>query len=308
MEESRTSAGDRAVERNRASSEIRLTPKKSGFLLRAWGSAVTKIPDIPYKGNLLADLYIPESFERPLPTIIWLHPGGWIAGDRRTGPDLARFIAERGFAIVSIDYRLSREAIFPAALEDVKAAIHWVRSVAGEYGFGTDRIGLWGASAGGHLAALAALSDPVLDIRAVVDCYGPTDLMKMGPTHCRPTSFESRFFGAPIDTVPDLVRQANPACYARPDAPPFLLLHGTEDTDVIPDQSVLLYEALAAVGADATLYLIDGLGHGFITDDFAANTTGRVRVRESRPGLPEHSADAPPVNFGIIETFFRRHL
>jgi dipeptidyl aminopeptidase/acylaminoacyl peptidase len=158
------------------------------------------------------------------------------------------------------------------------------------------------------LAALAALSDPELGVRAVVDCYGPTDFLQMGPTHCRATSFESRFLGAPIDTVPDRVRDANPANCARPDAPPFLILHGTQDADVIPDQSVLLFEALAEMQADATLYLIDGLGHGFITDDFAANTTGRVRVRESRPGLPEHSADAPPLNFGVIETFFRRHL
>ncbi|MDE3196907.1 MAG: alpha/beta hydrolase, partial [Acidobacteriota bacterium] len=230
------------------------------------------------------------------------------AGDRRTGPDLSRFIAERGFAMVSIDYRLSREAVFPAALEDVKAAVRWIRSVAGEYGLAADRIGLWGASAGGHLAALAALSDVSLGIRAVADCYGPTDFLQMGPTHLRATSYESRFLGAPLDSVPDLVRQANPANYASTDAPPTLILHGTDDADVVPEQSVLLYEALAAAGANATLCLIDGMGHGFITDDFAAATSGRVRIRESRPGMAEYSADGPPMNFGAIETFFRRHL
>lgn len=308
MEESGPSAGSGAVERDRAAAEIRLTPKSSGFLLRAWGSPVTKIHDLPYREGLLADLYIPDNFERPLPTIIWLHPGGWIAGNRKTAPDLSRFIAERGFAIVSIDYRLSRESIFPAALDDVISAISWVRSVADTYGLAPGRIGLWGASAGGHLAALAALSGPQPGIRAVVDCYGPSDFLRMGATHLRPSSYESRFLGSPIDTVPDLVRQANPATYARADAPPFLILHGMDDTEVFPEQSVLLYEALAAAGADATLCLIDGLAHGFITDDFAANTTGRVRIRECRPGLPEYSAEAPPLNFGVIETFFRKHL
>jgi len=308
MEKSRSAAGSGAVERDRPAAEIRLTPRSSGFLLRAWGSPVTKIRGVPYREGRLADLYIPDNFERPLPTIIWLHPGGWIAGDRETGPDLSRFIAERGFALVSVDYRLSREAIFPAALEDVTSAVHWVRSVAAEYGLAPGRIGLWGASAGGHLASLAALSDPHLGIRAVVDCYGPSDFLQMGATHLRPSSYESRFLGAPIDTVPDLVRKANPATYARADAPPFLILHGTDDTEVVPEQSILLYEALAAAGANATLCLIDGLAHGFVTDDFAANTTGRVRLRESRPGLPEFAADAPPLNFGVIETFFRKHL
>ena len=308
MEKSGSSAGNGAVERDRPAAEVRLTPKNSGFLLRAWGSPVTKIHNVPYRDRLLADFYIPDAFERPLPTIIWLHPGGWIAGDRKTGPDLSRFIAERGFAIVSVDYRLSREAIFPAALEDVTFAVHWVRSVAAEYGLAPGRIGLWGASAGGHLAALTALSDPQLGIRAVVDCYGPSNFLEMGASHLRSSSYESRFLGAPVDTVPDLVRKANPADYAHADAPPFLILHGAGDTEVIPEQSSLLYEALAATGADATLCLIDGLGHGFITDDFAANTTGRVRIRESRRGLPEYSADAPPLNFGVIETFFRKHL
>ena len=307
MEESGASAGRGAVERDRPAAEVRVT-KKSGFLLRAWGSPVTRIEGVAYRDGRLADLYIPDSFERPLPTIIWLHPGGWVAGDRKTGPDLARFIAERGFAIISVDYRLSREQVFPAALDDVKMAVRWAREVAPQYGLAPDRIGLWGASAGGHLAALAALSEPELQIRAVVDCYGPTDFLQMGATHLRATSYESRFLGAPIDTVPELVRQANPATYARKDAPPFLILHGTGDVDVIPEQSVLLYEALAALNADATLCLIDGLGHGFITDEFAANTTGRVRIRESRPGMAEYSADAPPLNFGVIETFFRKHL
>ncbi len=286
--------------------------RESAFLLRAWPSAVRRIADVGYAAPgghpLFADLYIPEEVRKRPPVILWLHPGGWIAGDRKTGPDLSRFLAQRGFAMVAVDYRLSRQAIFPAALEDVKNAIGWVRSVADNYGFDGDRIGLWGASAGGHLAALAALSDRSLRVRAVVDVYGPTDFLKMGPEHRSAKSFESRFLGAPIDTVPDLVKKANPIEYVTPGAPPFLILHGAEDVDVDCGQSVLLYEALAAAENDVTLCVLDGLGHGFLDDDFGQRPAGRVRLREARPGLEEFTGDAPPVGFGRVETFFRKWL
>jgi acetyl esterase/lipase len=289
-----------------------MTNRESGFLLRAWPSEVRRIEEVEYASPggrpLFADLYIPEGAQRRPPVIIWLHPGGWIAGDRKTGPDLSRFLAERGFAMVGIDYRLSREAIFPAALDDVKSAIRWVRSVGEEYGFDGDRIGLWGASAGGHLAALAALSDRSLGVRAVVDVYGPTDFLQMGPEHRSAKSFESRFLGAPIETVPELVRKANPVEYVSPGAPPFLILHGAEDAEVVCRQSVLLYEALAASGNDATLCVIEGLGHGFLENDFAERPTGRVRLRQARPGLDEFACDGPPVGYGAVGMFFRKWL
>ena len=145
-------------------------------------------------------------------------------------------------------------------------------------------------------------------MRAVVDAYGPTDFLKMGPEHRSPKSFESRFLGAPIDTVPELVKRANPVEYATPGAPPFLILHGAEDTDVVCGQSVLLYEALAAAGNDATLCVIEGLGHGFLENDFGERPAGRVRLREARPGLDEFVGDGPPVGYGTVETFFRKWL
>jgi len=273
---------------------------------------VQRIEDVEYAApggqRLFADLYIPEGARERPPVIVWLHPGGWIAGDRKTAPDLSRFLAERGFAMVSVDYRLSRQAIFPAALEDVKSAIAWVRSAGNAYGFDGDRIGLWGASAGGHLAALAALSDRSLGVRAVADVYGPTDFLKMGPEHRSAKSFESRFLGASIETAPELVRRANPAEYADPGAPPFLILHGTEDRDVECGQSVLLYETLAASGNNVTLCLIEGLGHGFLENDFGERPAGRVWLREARPGLEEFAGDGPPVGYGTLETFFRKWL
>src|ERR1700722_11837029 len=141
---------------------------------------------------LLADLYLPQNSENPPSVILWLHGGGWRLGDRKVGPDLSRHYAERGFALASIEYRPSSEVIFPTQVQDVKTAVRWLRSVAGQYGFKPERVGLWGSSSGGHLAALAAISEPgVFEegevehssyssvVQAVVVGYGPTDFLQM---------------------------------------------------------------------------------------------------------------------------------
>ncbi len=132
----------------------------------------------------LADIYLPTSAAAPIPVVIWLHGGGWRFGDRHLAPDLALFAQSSGLAVVSIDYRLSDEAKFPAPVEDVKTAVRWVRSVAPNFGFDQHHVGLWGSSAGAHLAACAALSqeqDFLGDehsgfssaVQGVVDGYGP---------------------------------------------------------------------------------------------------------------------------------------
>jgi acetyl esterase/lipase len=286
-------------------------PPLSPIILRGFPNRVTRINDLPYSSPsgtpLLADLYLPHEQEAPFPVILWLHAGGWIAGDRHRAPDLSRYFAQRGFAMASIDYRLSREALFPAALHDVIAAIHWLRTVSAKYHLDPQRIGLWGASAGAHLAALTVLSAPGTNVRAVVAAYPPTDFLQM-PKSVK--NYESRFLGAPVETVPELVRQANPATFAHPAAPPFLLLHSLADTEVPPLQSQLIYEALRAHDTDVTLSTIDGMEHNFLENDLDLNLTSAARhtLRRSRPGEPEFIADAPPLTFGTIETFFRRHL
>lgn len=292
---------------------------------------------------LLLDLYLPQGIERPLPVIIWLHGGGWRIGDRRLGPNLSRYFAERGFIMASIDYRLSAEAIFPAQIHDVKAAIRWLRMVADQYGIDGGRVGLWGSSAGGHLAALAGitgsgtLEDEHLanialsgDVQAVVDGYGPTDFfqqdehrdplgkpsddpesiqMPVGKRSADPDSFESLLLGAPIQTRPDLVQQANPITYVKHGTPPFLILHGLSDTAVPAHQSELLYNALAAGGNDATLCLITGLGHGFLNrNDFDKDPLRPVTVQRTRGSSTEQETKGPAVTFATIEAFFRKHL
>jgi acetyl esterase/lipase len=260
--------------------------------------------------ELLADVYLPEG-DGPAPVIIWLHGGGWRFGDRQLAPDLTRFFAARGFAMVSIDYRLSGAAIFPAALEDVKAAIRWVRDR-----FDAGRIGLWGSSAGGHLAALAALSENGV-VQAVVNGYGPVDFLQLeahrGPQReCSadaPDSFESRFMGFPIQSAPERVREASPLTYVRPSAPPMLILHGAADCVIPVRQSELLYEALAAADCDIALCLTEGLGHGFLNNSEFDTGNGRAaKVRRHIPGQGECVSDGPSARFSTIEEFFRKHL
>jgi acetyl esterase/lipase len=285
---------------------------------------VQRIDDVIYVhasgAPLLADVYLPAA-EPPLPVIVWLHGGGWRFGDRRLGPDLTRYYAERGFAMVSIDYRLSDVAIFPAPLDDVKAAVQWVRENAAQYGFDANNIGLWGSSAGGHLATLAALTG--VGVRAVVNGYGPVDFLRMdadrallpsgGP--CSPLvaddadSFESRLMGAPIQTCPERVREANPLTYVHGAAPPILILHGADDRAVPFQQSVLLYQALAEHDCDATLCVTSGLGHGFLNNNEFDRSDGRTAtVRQHIPGAGERTADCPTASFDMIEAFFRKHL
>jgi acetyl esterase/lipase len=140
--------------------------------------------------ELLLDLYLPSS-RRPAPAVVFLHGGGWRLGDRTMAPNLSRHFAVHGYVMVSIDYRPSSLALFPAQVHDVKAAVRWLRAQASEYAVDPDRIALWGSSAGGHLAAVAGLSGPgqlegggadrehSSDVAAIVNGYGPVDLLLM---------------------------------------------------------------------------------------------------------------------------------
>ncbi|WP_462409518.1 alpha/beta hydrolase fold domain-containing protein [Neobacillus sp. Marseille-QA0830] len=290
----------------------------------------------------LLDLYLPIGMDRPAPVIVWLHGGGWRVGDRKLAPDLRVRFAEHGFAMASIDYRLSSEAIFPAQLHDVKAAIRWLRSVADQYGLDSGHIGLWGSSAGGHLAALAGTTgagileglelgcaDFSSDVQAVVEGYGPIDFLQLDDPesneaavsidvesnlmgtierHSDPDSRESQLLGAPIFTVPEKVREANPITYIQEDAPPFLIMHGLSDTAIHAQQSVLLYEALIAKGNEATLCLIEGLGHAFFNKNDLDEQLFSVTLHSEKSGETVQIGQQEMRIFEYIKTFFRKHL
>lgn len=236
--------------------------------------------------KLHLDLYVPKVESRDekklLPVIVWVHGGGWKGGSKGNG-GRARGVETRGYALVDVEYRLSGESIFPAQIQDCKAAIRWVRANSKQYGLDPDRIGVMGSSAGGHLVAMLGTSDAKefetesnadysSRVQAVCDLWGPTDLLQMDDhrlpgarmTHNAADSPESLLVGGPIQTEPyrSLAVKANPITYIRGQKlPPFLIIHGEGDLLVPPHQSELLRDALVQNGSEVQLRLVKG-GHG----------------------------------------------
>jgi acetyl esterase/lipase len=252
------------------------------------GSGVTQ--------NLQLELLVPQGVSGPVPVVLWIHGGGWRTGSRLPVPTRASNLCASGYAVASVDYRLTTTALWPAQIQDVRGAVRWLRAHAAQYGLDVDRFGAWGDSAGGHLAAFLAFSGGVgtitvgsftldlegsigdsggnLDqssrVQAVVDWYGATDVLQM---HFYPTtvnhdgsgSDESKFLGGPIQDRAELAATANPVTYVDPDDPPLLIMHGTLDKLIPFNQSQLLVDAMKAAGAGgipARLYPVVGAGHG----------------------------------------------
>ena len=232
--------------------------------------------------DLLLDVYTPEKKpSKPMPVVVFVHGGGWKNGSKdRIARPLP--ILQHGYVLVSADYRLSGEAIFPAAIKDCKAAVRWVRANAATYRIDPDRLGVWGTSAGGHLVALLGTAWEVKEWdvaheenaaysskpAAVCNWFGPTDFLRMNDfegriDHDSSDSPESRFVGGPIQDHPHKARKANPITYVTPDDPPMLLMHGEKDLSVPYNQSELLHAALQKAGVESTLYQVAGTGHGF---------------------------------------------
>lgn len=240
------------------------------------------------------DIYLPHEGKGPFPVIIAIHGGGFTSCNKNreyTGTMLQGI--NYGYAVVTINYRLSDEAKFPAAINDVKAAIRFIKVNGSQYNLNPDKIALWGSSAGGNLASLAGTTggtnncyDTALgnadvpdNVIAVVDWYGPANFSVMDEQntasgisekvegvqiHNTDDSFGSKYFGQNISKVPDLCRQADPATYITSDCPYFLIQHGTLDPVIPVQQSIDLSNAIAkAAGQDkVTLTLFEGAGHG----------------------------------------------
>ncbi len=230
------------------------------------------------------------------PLVVWIHGGAWLFGDRRYLPETLRpdslfeALVAAGLAVATIDYRHSREAPFPAQLHDAKAAVRWLRAHADDLGVDTSRVGVWGESAGGHLAALVALTGdgaggasgldlegaagvvgPSTRVDVAVDWYGVNDLATMP----RPGSPPEIAATLPPDAqvppedvllagaAPGAREAASPVAHVGPHAPPFLLVHGTADGIVPPAQSQVLAERLTAAGGSVELALVDDADHVF---------------------------------------------
>lgn len=239
------------------------------------------------------DLILPPDAKGPTPVILWVHGGAWAAGNKNSIP--RNDFLEHGFALASVQYRLSGEAIFPAAIQDCKAAVRWLRAQAGKYHLDPERFGVWGASAGGHLVALLGTSGGVKEfevgehldqsskVQAVCDWFGPTDFLQMTAhskaagvpskiDHDSPRSPESRFIGGPILENKEKVARANPITYVDKKDPPFLILHGDQDPIVPLGQSKILEQALQKAGVEVTLLVQKGAGHGGVSFTSAENS------------------------------------
>ncbi|MCD2194710.1 alpha/beta hydrolase [Actinomycetospora endophytica] len=256
---------------------------RDGGLL-TWRAAEYAV--VPGFRPLLLDVVRPDSTAE-VPLVVFVHGGGWRTGSRSgMGPMFAGWepspfaeLAAAGFAVASVDYRLSGEASFPAPLDDVRAALSWLAEHREQFGL-TGRRALWGESAGGHLAALAALTGQ--DVTAVVDWYGPSDLTTVaadavatGRSITDPGAADSReslLLGGPATEHPDAARAASPVAHVHPGAPAFLLRHGTADRFVPTRQSQRLADALAGVGAEVRLTLVEGADHLWLGDPQAART------------------------------------
>jgi acetyl esterase/lipase len=233
--------------------------------------------------DLLLDIYLPEKGAAVLPVVVWVYGGAFRMGskdDPQTNG--ATWLVNQGYAVIAFNYRLSQTAKFPAQIHDCKAAVRWVRANASKYRLDGNRIAAWGASAGGHLAAMLGTSGGVAElegdlgnavqssrVQAVVDFFGPTDFLQMdamalagGMKHDPPDSPESELIGGPIQENKEKVARANPVTWVTRDAPPFLILHGERDPLVPAGQSAVLFEALRKAGVDVTFHKIAGAGHG----------------------------------------------
>jgi acetyl esterase/lipase len=228
------------------------------------------------------DIFLPKEGKN-LPLIIRIHGGAWLSGSKEGEwpGDYIRF----GYAVARINYRLSQHAIFPAQIEDCKAAVRYLRANAQKYNLDPNRFGVWGASAGGHLVALLGTTGDINEfdvgenltvssrVQAVVDYFGPTDFLQMeahrlpnGMVHNSPDSPESKLIGGPVQENREKAAKANPITYVTKDDPPFLIVHGNTDPLVPHHQSELLEAALKKAGVPVTFYTVKGGGHGGFKD------------------------------------------
>jgi acetyl esterase/lipase len=224
------------------------------------------------------DLYLPDEAAAPFPAVVFFHGGGWTLGTRQRAssacsawkPGFFELLAIAGIAVASADYRLASEAHFPAQAHDARDAVRWVRKHAATHGIDPERIGVWGASAGGLLAGLVGLGgagngeiDPSLadvadGVSAAVAWFPVTDLLD----DPRGTdSADAALLGVIAAANPELARAASPVTYAHADAPAFFLQHGDADSTVPVRQSELLAKALTKAGSRVELEVVPGAEH-----------------------------------------------
>ena len=243
---------------------------------------VKKTDGIPFAEpdgvKLLLDLHLPKGVESP-PLVMFIHGGGWSKGGRNNSK--LNWVAQHGYALASIEYRLSQEALFPAQILDCKGALRWLRANQEKYGYDASRVVVAGTSAGGHLAALMGTSGGVGDlegetggnsdqssrVQGILDYYGPSDFVARSENQPSKTDHPDggvfKLLGGPVKENLEAARRASPVTYISKDDPPLLILHGDRDKTVFLDQSQHLEKLYREAGLDVHLHVIEGAGHGW---------------------------------------------
>jgi len=258
-------------------------PVSPDFPLAKLGTVERNITYCSMDGvELKLDAYYPASAKGRWPVLVYIHGGSWTGGDKRSPATQQDRVAlvEAGFLVVSINYRLAPEYPFPAMIEDAKCAVRFLRAHADDYNLDPGRVGAFGNSAGGHIAALLGLADqsagwdvgPYLEypsaVGAVADLFGPADLATLlGNNSERVFRDEDLAAASPVNHVTE-------------EAPPFLILHGDGDSLVPLEQSRTLYERLTEHGARAELVVVQGGGHGFTPADSPDMNPTREQVTQ----------------------------
>lgn len=213
---------------------------------------------------LQLDLHIPPG-PGPFPVLLWLHGGGWMTGSRvwTVDPRFHERMVARGYAVADVDYRLAMETTYPGQQADIDAAIRWLRHHAAALRLDPDRFAALGESAGGQLAGIAGLTgEGDTALQAVILWCAPVDLVSL-PDQRDPFSYPAILFGGPVGERAGLARLASPIHNIGAEAPPFLLVHGTDDQTVPFGEAVRFADAMRAAGHRADLLTVEGAGHVF---------------------------------------------
>ncbi|HEX4870390.1 MAG TPA: alpha/beta hydrolase [Moraxellaceae bacterium] len=234
-------------------------PAQAFSLFRDHRMETVRFTPKDWPAPLDADLYLPEDKKKaPYPVLLLIHGGAWHKGDKASMAKAGKVLADRGFAALAINYRLAPRFRYPAPVEDAQQALRWLQKHATKYRLDTGRVGVWGYSAGAHLAALLAVQPVTTDVpelRVVIAGSAPTDLRQSTQASVR------AFLGADASAQPALYEDASPLARVHPGLPPFLLYYGSADTLVAPSQSENFARALKEAGVTVKVIRIEGADH-----------------------------------------------
>jgi acetyl esterase/lipase len=281
-----------------------------------WSDGSTVMTDVVYSTipgyrPLHLDLYRASIDQTRRPLVVFVHGGGWWAGNQRAAsafldfPAVLANLAQRGYVVASIEYRLSGEAPFPAQLLDLQEAVRFLRANAARFGIDPAKVALWGMSAGAQLAALDAVTCGTASVGAsgetssgasgcvqgFVGWFGPYDLEQHLRDMKSDTSVRALLNCGAEDCPASALADASPIRFVDGKDPPALLIHGADDSQVLPAQSKAFAERLRTAGVQADLLLVPGVGHGFIGATPAATR--------------EASRQALSATFGFLDQLFR---